>query len=83
MLALTKVTVASNFSQDTEDTGAYIKEKRYSLFQQRFSTYAPYSGTHHRHMLDTLLTSGSLDFPTFHTKNNAYKNPEQWEENIF
>jgi len=28
-------------------------------------------------MLDTLLTSGSPDFPKFQTKNNAYKNSEQ------
>jgi len=72
------VTVASDFSQDTEDTDSLItvEEKRHSLFQQRFSTYAPYSGTLIFTSLDTLLTSGSPDFPKFQTKNNAYKNPE-------
>jgi len=48
------------------------------------TTYVPYSGTHRRHvMLDTvLLASGSPDFPKFQTKNNAYKNPEQFASRI-
>jgi len=71
------MTVASDFSQDTEDTGVLtVEEKRYSL--QRFTTYVPYSGTHHRHILDTLLISNSPVFSKFQTKNNAYKNPEKY-----
>jgi hypothetical protein len=67
------MSVASDISQDTRRYRRLVTvEERAILFvSATVSVLRLYSGTHHRHMLDTLLISGSPDFPKFHTKSNA------------